>query len=389
MKILITTDWYAPTVNGVVTSVLNLQRELTALGHEVRVLTLSSTPRSYREGSVTYIGAVSAGKIYPGARLRTAPAMGLLQELAEWEPDVIHSQCEFSTFGMARRLSAATGAPIVHTYHTVYEDYTHYFSPSRKWGRKAVAAFTRWVVSHTARVIAPTGKVQGILERYGVDKPVEVIPTGIDLDRFSAAPDKDRLRQLRRELEIPQENLILLYVGRLAEEKNIDELLRYTAGLDRSDVTLLLVGDGPYRAQLEEQVRELELGARVRFTGMVPPALVSEYYHLGDLFVSASSSETQGLTYIEALASGLPALCRRDPCLAGVILDGVNGWQFRDGAEFHTALRRFLADPQLQEALGRSAGELARRDFSAQAFAARAAAVYERALHSHSLTAAA
>lgn len=389
MKVLITSDWYAPTVNGVVTSVLNLQRELTALGHEVRVLTLSSTPRSYREGSVTYIGAVSAGKIYPGARLRTAPAIGLLQELAEWRPDVIHSQCEFSTFGMARRLSAAAGAPIVHTYHTVYEDYTHYFSPSRRWGRKAVAAFTRRVVSRTACVIAPTAKVRDILERYGVDKPVQVLPTGIDLDRFSAVPGEDRLRQLRRELHIPEANLILLYVGRLAEEKNIDELLRFTAGLDRSDVTLLLVGDGPCRGRLEEQVRELELEARVRFTGMVPPAAVSEYYHLGDLFVSASSSETQGLTYIEALASGLPALCRRDPCLAGVILDGVNGWQFRDGAEFHMALRRFLTDPQLREALGHSAGELARRDFSARSFAARAAAVYEQVLNRSGLTAAA
>ena len=101
MKILITTDWYAPTVNGVVTSVLSLRRELLAQGHDVRVLTLSQTPHSRCEDGVTYIGAVSAGMIYPGARLRMAPGRELLTDLVEWKPDVIHSQCEFSTFGRA------------------------------------------------------------------------------------------------------------------------------------------------------------------------------------------------------------------------------------------------------------------------------------------------
>ena len=165
MKILLTTDCYAPTVNGVVTSVLTLKQALTEQGHEVRVLTLSNSAHSYQEGDVTYIGAVSAGMIYPGVRLRTVPALALMRRLARWQPNVIHSQCEFSTFLMARRLAAATGAPLVHTYHTVYEDYTHYFSPSRRWGRTAVAAFTRWVVGQTACVIAPTQKVRRLGEK--------------------------------------------------------------------------------------------------------------------------------------------------------------------------------------------------------------------------------
>ena len=225
MKVLIATDWYAPAVNGVVTSVLNLKRELAARGHEVRVLTLSQTPHSRREGDVTYIGAVSAGMIYPGARLRTAPAMKLLGELEAWKPDIIHTQCEFSTFVMAKRLAAATGAPIVHTYHTVYEDYTHYFSPSQRWGRAAVASFTRWAVSHTECVIAPTAKVRRILERYQVDRPVHVIPTGIDLSRFDSPADETHLTELRRQLGIAASDKVLVYVGRLAEEKNIGQLL--------------------------------------------------------------------------------------------------------------------------------------------------------------------
>ena len=380
MKILITTDWYAPTINGVVTSVLNLERELTALGHEVRILTLSQTPYSRCEGNVTYIGAIGAGKIYPGARLRTAPGRELVQALVDWRPDIIHSQCEFSTFLMARKLSAVTGAPIVHTYHTVYEDYTHYFSPSRRWGKVAVAAFSRWVVAHTAGVIAPTAKVRQILDGYEVSRPVYVIPTGIDLSRFAAPVDEVRLARLRQSLGIPADQFVMVYVGRMAEEKNISELLRYTAALQRRDVTLLLVGDGPYRASLETQVRALRLEDRVRFTGMIPPERVLDYYRLGDVFVSASTSETQGLTYLEALAAGLPAVCRRDACLAGVIVDGVNGWQFRDGADFRTAMARLLGDKELRRVMARQAVELAKQEFSAEVFARRVLAVYDQIL---------
>ncbi len=389
MKILMTTDWYAPTVNGVVTSVLNLRRGLEALGHEVRVLTLSQTPYSRCEDGVTYIGAVGAGLVYPGARLRTAPGRELVTELVAWRPDVVHSQCEFSTFLLALKIAAAVGAPLVHTYHTVYEDYTHYFSPSRRWGRAAVAAFSRWVVGQTACTIVPTAKVRTLLEGYEVERPVHVVPTGIDLSRFEKPCDPARLAALRRELDIPAGNFVMVSVGRLAAEKNIEELLNHTAALERPDVTLLLVGDGPYRAALEGRVRALGLEKTVRFAGMVPPEQVPDYYRLGDVFVSASTSETQGLTYVEALAAGVPALCRRDPCLVGVVVDGVNGWQFRDGAEFRTGVARLLKDPGLREEMSKAAAELARREFSIEMFARRAAAVYAQALPKGSLASAA
>lgn len=168
MKILITTDWYTPAVNGVVTSVKNLQRELERRGHEVRILTLSQSLHSWSRDGVTAIGSVNAGRIYPGARLRTAMAGRWVRELMDWRPDVIHSQCEFSTFFLARRIAEELDVPLVHTYHTVYEDYTHYFSPSVRWGRCAVAAFSRWVAAQVDGMIAPTGKVRGLLQGYGV-----------------------------------------------------------------------------------------------------------------------------------------------------------------------------------------------------------------------------
>lgn len=376
MKILITTDWYSPAVNGVVTSVLNLRRELELRGHEVRVLTLSQDLHSSVQDGVTRIGSVAAGLVYPGVRLRTALAGRWVRELVEWGPDVVHSQCEFSTFFLARRIAEELNVPLIHTYHTVYEDYTHYFSPSVRLGRRAVAALSRWVAARTDCMIAPTGKVRTLLQGYGVRTPVFVVPSGIDLRRFQRPPVPGCRASLLAALDIPRENLVLVSVGRLAAEKNLDELLRFRAAMGDQAVTLLLVGDGPYRAQLEREAADLGLRApQVVFAGMVPPQQVAEWYQLGDLFVSASSSETQGLTYVEALAAGVPALCRADPCLSGVIRDGENGWQFRDFSDFMSKLEAFCAHPELRRALSEQAAASA-RDYSAEEFARRVEAIY-------------
>lgn len=380
MKILITTDWYVPAVNGVVTSVLNLRRELTARGHEVRVLTLSQSPRSFEQAGVTYLGSIPAGLVYPGARLRVAPAEELIRKLIAWGPDIVHSQCEFSTFPLARHIADTLDVPLVHTYHTVYENYIHYFSLNAKWGRKVVASLTRLVANRTDCLVAPTQKVAELLRGYGVRSPIRVVPTGIDLRRFQAAAVPTRQTELRRELHIPEGTAVLLSVGRLAEEKNLSELLRYL--VSEPSAVLLLVGDGPCRESLERQARDLGIEACVIFAGMAAPERVTDYYHLGNLFVSASTSETQGLTYIEALAAGLPALCRADHCLDGVITDGVNGWQYRDEAEFHRNLAAFLEQPELRQSMSIQARWSAEQ-FSAPTFAEKIEAVYREQLGLH------
>lgn len=135
MKVLITTDWYKPAINGVVTSVCNLREELQQRGHEVKILTLSRTAHSYEEEGVIYMGSVNAGYIYPGARLRVSSGRELYRGIIEWNPDIVHSQCEFSTFFMAKKIAEECKTPLVHTYHTVYEDYTHYFSPLQEMGQ--------------------------------------------------------------------------------------------------------------------------------------------------------------------------------------------------------------------------------------------------------------
>lgn len=373
MKVLITTDWYSPVVNGVVFSVVLLKRELERLGHEVRVVTLSGSHRSYREGNVYYLGSVSAARIYPGARLRLGRSRRVLRELAEWRPDIIHSQCEFSTFRVAHALHRKLDIPIVHTYHTVYEDYTHYVLPSRRMGRQVVSAFSRWVANRSACIIAPSGKVKALLESYGVTCRLEVIPTGIDLERFQGEPDPAWRAETLDRLGVPEDRPILLYLGRLAKEKELERVLDALAAGGRRDFTFLVVGDGPCRQALEERAAALPF--HTVFTGMVPHDRVRDYYQLGDLFLTASTSETQGLTYFEALAAGVPVLCRRDLCVQGVVEDGVNGWQWEEQADLLACLDRFLEDPALRDALARGARQSALR-FSAQAFGQAAADLY-------------
>lgn len=372
MKILLTTDTWTPTINGVVTSTVALRTELQARGHEVRVLTLAGSSRTYTEDGVTYLGSLDAGLIYPGARLRAPALNGALHDLAAWSPDVVHSQCEFSTFAPARQLAKTAGAPLLHTYHTVYEDYTHYFSPSRRMGRCLAQLFTRSICAACDAVIAPTQKIQWLLTGYGVRCPVEVIPTGLDLDRFAAQPDP----ALRAALDLSSDEPVLLYLGRLAKEKNIAELIGALPQIDRG--VLLIVGDGPERPALEAQAQALGVARRVRFAGMAAPAEVPRYYALADAFVSASTSEAQGLTYIEALAAGLPLLCRDDPCVRTLVTPGQDGWVYRTGAEL-MALANALPWGPAAAPLRQKARQAA-APYARQAFGAAVEALYRRTI---------
>ena len=234
MKVLITTDWYKPAINGVVTSVCNLREELQQRGHEVKILTLSRTAHSYEEEGVIYMGSVNAGYIYPGARLRVSPGRELYRGIIEWNPDIVHSQCEFSTFFMAKKIAEECKIPLVHTYHTVYEDYTHYFSPYKKWGRDMVQFLTRQISEKVDSMIAPSTKIETLLKDYGIHCPVSVIPSGIDLSKYDAQTRTDSRERIRGKYKMDRKTTVLLYVGRLAKEKNVEELLEYQQKVQES-----------------------------------------------------------------------------------------------------------------------------------------------------------
>ncbi|WP_245851306.1 glycosyltransferase family 4 protein [Brachybacterium vulturis] len=382
LRVLLTTDWWEPVVNGVVASVQTLRRELLALGCDVRVLTLSQGIRTRNEDGVYRLGSVSASMVYDRARIGMPSGRRALRDILRWSPDVVHSQAEFSTFVWARRIARTLAVPLVHTYHTIYEDYTHYYSPSRTMGRKVVESFSRRVLSRTDAVIVPTTKVARLLAGYGVHRPLHVIPTGLDLDRFRPAGSEEEhadARALRAALGIGPRQRVLLSVSRLAKEKNLDEVLELISVADRADTVLVLVGEGPYRAELEARAQALGIADRVRFTGVVAPADIPRWYRMGDVFVGASLSETQGLTFIEAMASGLPLLCRRDPSLASVVVEGVTGWQFEGPAQFTARLNALLDDPRGRTQMAHAALEHARATCGAQEFGRSVLGVYQQA----------
>lgn len=370
MKILLTSDWYKPIVNGVVTSVVNLKKELEERGHEVKVLTLSPTYESYRKENVYYIKSLNLEMIYPNARAVLPHVERFIRELIDWKPDIVHSQCEFMTFSYAVKISKKCKCPLLHTYHTIYEDYIHYLPgglSSYKLGaafeKKIVAQLSRSILNKTNQVIVPTEKVEKILEKYEVEEPISVIPTGIDLKNFQNRMSKSECENLKKKWNIPLENKVLVSVGRLAKEKNLEEILNYFARLiyeeEKQNLTLLIVGDGSDRERLEKISESLSLTGKVIFTGMVNPQDVGIYYQLGDVFVCASNSETQGITYIEALASGRPALCRKDECLNQVITDGYNGFQYETYEYFKMHLEYILEDETRKAEMGLRAKETA------------------------------
>ncbi|MCD8157915.1 MAG: glycosyltransferase family 4 protein [Clostridiales bacterium] len=373
MKILITTDWYSPTVNGVVTSVLNLEKNLRRLGHEVRVLTLSEKMRSYKSGSTYRSRSVSAF-IYPEARI-SLTKHSYYKELIDWKPDIIHTQCEFSTYLTARKIARKLNIPIVHTYHTVYEDYTHYFCPSKKLGKAMASTLTRRLLKPADKIIVPTEKVKELLVKYGVNKEVCILPTGIDTEKFAEPLPENEKGALKKKYNIPEGNIVMLFLGRLAKEKNTGELIENFKALNAKKLTLLIVGGGPYYKELKKETEKICGGMSVIFTGMVPPDEVGKYYKLGDFFVSASTSETQGLTYAEALANGLPSLCKRDPCIDGVVIDNYNGFQYETVEEFKTYAKKLAEDSAFRKQLSENAVKTAEK-FSTLTFAKMAEKIY-------------
>ncbi|WP_297280756.1 glycosyltransferase [uncultured Anaerococcus sp.] len=375
MKILITSDWYYPVVNGVVRSVLNLKEYLESKGHEVRVLTLSNNISSYRSEDVYYVGSLSAWKIYPEARVTNILAKTHLRSIKKWEPDLIHSQCEFSTFIMAKTLSKTLNIPLVHTYHTVYEDYTHYFIKNKTAGVKLVAKASKAFADMCNYIIAPTEKTSEILQSYNIAKEkIAVIPTGVHI------PDIYK-EDLRKELNIDKDKKVLLYLGRLAEEKNIEELIEFYERLRDDSIAFYIVGGGPYLDKLISFSKNFS--KEINFVGMIDPSEVNKYYQAADIFTTASVSETQGLTYYEALSNGTIAICRDDESLEGVIKDGFNGYRYHDFDEFNKYVNLVLNDDDLYRELKENARSYALDNFSVESFGSKCEDLYDKVINEY------
>lgn len=379
MRVLITTDLFTTETNGVVTSIKNLVGELKKNGQEVKILTLSQEFKSHRNKNAYYIRSMPV-KVYPDVRMPMFYRHKYIREIIDWKPDVIHSQCEFFSFQFAEYISKMTGAPIVHTYHTLYEQYAHYLVPGKHLGNYTVKKFSKKRLKNVSIIIAPTQKVKKTLSAYGIEQEICVVPSGINLEQHKKVLPKEERSAMRNALGIRDDEKVLINLGRLGDEKNLEELIYFFADVvaQHDDVKFLLVGDGPARKRLEHITKSLKIEEKIIFTGMVEPADVQKYYKLGDVFVSASTSETQGLTYVEAAANGLPLVCRSDLCLKEILKPGENGYEYTCKNDFLQKIDIFLADDALRKKAGIRSKEVADR-FDKRHFGCAIEEVYKMA----------
>lgn len=335
MNIGIFTDTYYPEINGVANSAFQLKKELENKGHNVYAFTVSNPEADKDEKNVFRMKSkafflLKERRVCYDLFSRWMPIIDSLQL------DLIHTQTEFTVGHIGRRAARFLDIPLIHTYHTIYEDYTHYFKiPGNENLKGAVRSFSRICCDHADEVIVPTGKVKKLLEKYGVKNKIDILPTGIDLNKFAFVSEKE-VMELRKSLNLQDENHVLISMGRLSQEKNLYQLIDYVHKVIRQDrnARLVVVGDGPEREGLEAYTVQLGIEDYVRFTGEVKWKQIQNYYALGDVFVCNSSSETQGLTYIEALASGKPILVRKDECLDDYLVQGENGYSYTNAEEF-------------------------------------------------------
>lgn len=380
MKILLTTDTFYPMVNGVVISTENLYKQLKSQGHEVRILTLSHTGKEKVDGDIYYLKSFGVN-IYPDIRAKSIFHNRLVKKIIDWQPDIIHSQTEFSTMFVSKKIAKKLEIPHVHTYHTMYEDYLKYIFKGKLISKDMSTKLTRILLNSLDGVVVPTEKVENILLKYGVKKNMYVVPTGIEINKFKNKISKEEKETILEKLNIYDKN-ILVYIGRIAEEKNIEEIIKFfeKLAIENGDITLLIVGGGPYVDKLIKLTSELNLQDKVKFTGMIKPEEVCKYYQLGNAFVTSSTSETQGLTYIEALASGLPVVCRYDPCIVNLIIDGENGFAFKDENGFINAVKSIISNELYLKKLSGNACKKA-EEYSTETFGKNIIEVYEDTLY--------
>ena len=342
MRIGLFTDTYPPFINGVSTSVFMLKKALERKGHQVFVVTLNSESFKYsfdEDNTVIRIPGLPIG-IYD-YRVTSVYPLRAMNIIRKWKLDVRHSHTEFSVGTFARFISRQYNIPLVHTYHTLYEDYVYYITKGYfdKPSKKIVEYLTQFYCDKTANeLIVPTKKIYDLFkEKYNVDKNIYVIPTGIEIDRFyEENVDKKKIEKIRKDLKISKDSFNIVFVGRLAKEKNVDLLLSAQKRINEKEknINLIIIGDGPDMEEYKETSKKLGIDKNVFFTGKVPWEEIPAYYRAGNIFATASTSETQGLTVIEAMAASIAPVCIDDESFRNTVFDGLNGEIFKDEDEY-------------------------------------------------------
>ena len=389
MRIGIFTETYSPYISGLVTSEVMLKKALEKLGHEVYVVTANLEDFHYRydeEEHVLKIPGIPTG-IYD-SRLTSIYPVRAVNKIKSWNLDVIHSQTEFAIGTFARLLSKQLNIPLVHTYHTMYEDYIHYITKGyfNRSSKKIVEYLTLFYCDKTvSELIVPTKKTYDLFkEKYGVDRNIYIIPTGIEIERFYKDKiDSKKIDELRQKLGFNEDDFIGAFIGRLGQEKNVVFLLDVVKELKDKlpKFKFLLVGDGPDYDEYKKLIKKYHIEDRVVMTGKVPWEEVPYYYHLSNIFLTASHTETQGLTVIEAMASGSVPVCIKDESFENSIIDKEDGMIFNDKKECKDIIINFYNDRNLLNKISEQ-GIKNSEKFSSKYFAESVLKVYNKAIES-------
>lgn len=386
MNIGLFTDSYPPYINGVSTSVYNLREALKKLGHTVYIVTVNDSIIKHEyddKEKILRIPGIPIG-IYD-YRLSEIYPVSTVKIIKKWKLDVIHSHTEFGVGIFARILAKKFKIPLVHTYHTLYEDYTHYITHNHfnKLSKKIVKDLTKVYCVKTAKeTIVPTDKIYKLFkEKYMITKNVSVIPSGIDIERFfEENVEQDKVERIKEKYGITKDDFTIIFVGRLAQEKNIEFLLNAQQKLIEkriNNIKLLIVGDGPDKENYINITRKLNIFDKVIFTGKIEQDKIQYYYQCADAFVTASNSETQGLTVIEAMAAGVVPICINDMAFIDML---PKKSLFNNQKEYINRLITFSADEELRKEYKAEIRKKA-EEYSSNTYAQRVLNVYSGVLN--------
>ncbi|GMA46015.1 glycosyltransferase family 4 protein [Tetragenococcus muriaticus] len=346
MKIGFFTDTYFPQVSGIATSIKTLREELIKLGHEVIIFTTTDpNAPDYEEGIIRMPSVPFVS--FKDRRIVVRGMLDAYMIAKHFELDLIHTHTEFGAGFLGKVVGKKLHIPVVHTYHTMYEDYLHYIARGKVVRPSHVKIFSRIFANHTTGVVCPSKRVIRTLKDYGVISPMRVIPTGIETKKFELTTNSPiNVAQLRASLGMREEDTFLLSLSRVSYEKNIQALVQRMPDVLQADsnVFLVIVGKGPYEEELKQLAFDEGVRDKVIFVGEVPNDRVALYYQAADYFVCTSTSESQGLTYLEALASGTQLVVEGNDYLEQLIDDPSLGVTFSTDDDFVPTLLSYMAE---------------------------------------------
>lgn len=375
MNIGIFTDTYFPQVSGVATSIRTLKEELELKGHRVTIFTTTDPKADVVEQNIVRLTSIPLYS-FKDRRIAIRGTYFAVKKAKELGLDLIHTHTEFSLGFIGKYVADQLDLPLVHTYHTMYEDYLHYIAKGKIVRPNHVKLLSRYFCNQTVGVIAPSERVLNQLIHYGVKEDIHVIPTGVKLTKFKTNPLE---KSKRTELHLTESQPVVLSLSRLSKEKNTEAILLAMPELlfYEPDLQLVVVGDGPQKASLMRLAEELEIEENIQFIGEKPSEEVAAYYQMADLFVSASESESQGLTYIEAIASGINIVAKENEYTKALVGENQFGAVFSKDCDLAKTILLALEDAREQGNQEHQRNQLL-QEISAQTFGERVLQFYEK-----------